>query len=121
VEQAEQTHPKHDARVAVTGCTACSAVARTRRHVAGHAPGCSMLPGAPGVRGGVLPLRMRGAPTAAAVRGLSRKTAGQANSTLHSAHTRRGIVPRGAGNRCLLSSASALSRCFPFPGPDYNL
>jgi hypothetical protein len=34
VEQAEQTHPKHDALVAVPGCTARSAVARTRRHVA---------------------------------------------------------------------------------------
>jgi len=39
LEQAEQTHPKHDARVAV----ARSAVARTRRHVVGRAPGGSIL------------------------------------------------------------------------------
>jgi hypothetical protein len=38
VEQVEQTHPKHDARVAVPGCTARSAVARTRRHVAVRQP-----------------------------------------------------------------------------------
>ena len=50
VEQAEQTHPKHDALVAVPGCTARSAVARTRRHVAGRAPGGSILRRAPGVR-----------------------------------------------------------------------
>jgi hypothetical protein len=43
VELSEQTHPKHDARVAVPGCTASSAVARTRRHVAGRAPGGSIL------------------------------------------------------------------------------
>ena len=39
VEQAEQTNPKHDALVAVPGCTARSAVARTRRHVARRAEG----------------------------------------------------------------------------------
>jgi hypothetical protein len=50
VEQAEQTHPKHDALVAVPGCTARSAVARTRRHVARRAPGGSILRRAPGVR-----------------------------------------------------------------------
>ena len=49
--QAEQTHPKHDALVAVPGCTARSAVARTRRHVAGCAPGGSILRQTPGVRG----------------------------------------------------------------------
>jgi hypothetical protein len=51
--QAEQTHPKQYARVAVPGCTARSAVARTRRHVAGCAPGGSILRQTPGVRGGV--------------------------------------------------------------------
>ncbi len=43
VEQAEQTNPKHDALVTVPGCTARSAVARTRRHVARRAPGGSIL------------------------------------------------------------------------------
>ncbi len=37
VEQPEQTHPKQYARVAVAGCTARSAVARKRPHVAGGA------------------------------------------------------------------------------------
>jgi hypothetical protein len=60
VEQPEQTHPKQYARVAVPGCMARSAVARTRRHVAERAPGGSILRrafGVPGhstsVRGGV--------------------------------------------------------------------
>jgi hypothetical protein len=39
LEQAEQTHPEHDARVAV----ARSVVARTLRHVVGRAPGGSTL------------------------------------------------------------------------------
>ena len=59
VEQAEQAHPKQDARVAV----ALSAVARTRRHVAGRAHGGSILRRRPGARGRVLPLRyVAGAP-----------------------------------------------------------
>ena len=35
-----------------------------------------------------------------------RKLAGQANSALHTAHTRRGIVPRSAGDRCWLALAA---------------
>ena len=50
VELSEQTHPKHDARVAVPGCTASSVVAHTRRHVAGRAPGGSILRRATAVR-----------------------------------------------------------------------
>jgi hypothetical protein len=59
VEQAEQAHPKQDARVA----EALSAVARTRGHVAGRAHGGSILRRRPGARGRVLPLRyVAGAP-----------------------------------------------------------
>jgi hypothetical protein len=35
-----------------------------------------------------------------------RKLEGQANSALDTAHTRRGIVPRGAGDRCWLAPAA---------------
>jgi hypothetical protein len=76
VEQPEQTHPKQYARVAMPGCTARSAVARTRLHVAGRAPGGSILRRANGVRGGVLELRMRGGPTAPALCGLPPRARG---------------------------------------------
>ena len=74
VEQAEQAHRKQDARVAVPGCTTRSAVARTRSHVAGRAPGGSILRRRPGARGRVLPLR--GAQAAAALGGLPPKPFG---------------------------------------------
>jgi hypothetical protein len=89
VELSEQTLPKHDALVAVPGCTARSAVARTRRHVAGRAPGGSILPRAAAVRGCVLPLRMRGA-TAAALRVLPPKARGTGElRTAANAHAAR--------------------------------
>jgi len=45
-------------------------------------------------------------PTAPALR----KLAGQANSTLHTVHTRRDIVPRGAVDRCWLAPARPRAR-----------
>jgi hypothetical protein len=93
VEQAEQTHPKHDARVAVPGCTARSAVARTRRHVTRRAPGGSILRRALGLAAAADAWRPRHSMHFGV---FPRKLAGQANSALNSAHTRCGIVPRGA-------------------------
>jgi len=69
VEQGVETRAEDDARaVAVPGCTACSAVARARRHVAGlRRAGGSVLRRAPRRRGGVPPPPVRGGPTAAAL------------------------------------------------------
>jgi hypothetical protein len=121
VEQAEQAHPKQDARVAVPGCTTRSAVARTRSHVAGRAPGGSILRRRPGARGRVLPLRhvagapgrsilrrrpgarggvlpLRGAQAAAALGGLPPKPFGTGEiCTAHSAHAAL-HCPSGAGS-----------------------
>ena len=78
VEQGVETRAEDDARaVAVPGCTARGAVARARRQVAGlrRAGGGSVLRRALGV--GVLPPPcLRGAPTAAALRGPPPKARG---------------------------------------------
>jgi len=69
VEQGVETRAEDDARaVAVPGCSACSAVARARRHVSGlRRAGGSVLRPAPRLRGGVPPPPVRGGPTAAAL------------------------------------------------------
>jgi hypothetical protein len=99
----EKTHPKHDTHVAVPGCTARSAVARTRRDVAGRAPGGSILRRAPGA--------IRGAQTAASLMGLAPKARLTVEFRTANSDTRRCIVPRSAGDRCCLAP-SLLSRLF---------
>ena len=93
VAQLEQTHPKQYARVAVPGCTARSAVARPRRHVAGCAPGGSIPACAGACVAGRQPLHVGACP---------RKLAGQANFALHTAHTRRGCAARRVALRDVL-------------------
>jgi len=101
VEQGVETHAEHDARaVAVPGCTARSAVARARRHVAGlRRAGGSALRSAPRLRGGVPPPRLRGAPTTAAALGGPPQKARGAEKFRTAPNTRK--AGHCAARRCL--------------------
>ena len=104
VEQGVETRAEDDARaVAVPSCTARSAVARARRHVAGlrRASG-SVLRRATRLRGGVPPPPLRGAPTTvAALGGLSQKArgAGKFRTAPDTRKTRHCAARPGAGGR----------------------
>jgi len=111
VEQGVETRAQDDARaVAVPGCTACSAVARARRHVplprGQRRAGGSVLRRAPRRRGGVPPPPVRGA-TAAALGGPPPKAfgAGEFRTALNTRKARHCAArrwPALAGGRAQL-------------------
>ena len=111
VEQGVETRAEHDARaVAVPGCTACSAVARARRHVAWlRRAGGSVLRRAPRRRGGVPPPPVRGGPTAGALGGPPPKARG-AGEFRTAPNTRN-------ARHCAARRWRAVVRCAAWPWP----